>query len=281
MEDSIWKKLDAADPELTRSERRIAACLREDSDTVQYLSITALSGRCDVSEATISRFCRKLGFDSYNEMKIAIAQSNASPEYSEDVSLTPDSCADDIVSLCRSAFEASIAETARGIDESSIEAAVDMIEKARCVYCYGQGASMLMAEEICSRFMTVRPGFYTGGDSHVQLLRAANMTENDLILFVSYSGSTRDMTETLAAAKRRGARILLITHYPDSIGARQADHVLLCGQKETFLESGSIPVKVSILFLADVLVLRYISRHPTETEEYRKRSSLAMDIKYI
>ena len=46
------------------------------AEDAQYLSISSLAKACGVAEATIFRFCRSLGFDGYNEMKIALAKAN-------------------------------------------------------------------------------------------------------------------------------------------------------------------------------------------------------------
>ena len=75
------------------------------------------------------------------------------------------------------------------------------------------------------------------------------------MLFVSYSGATRDMLETLRTARAAGAKIILLTHYEDSPGAKLADVVLLCGAQESPLDSGNIPIKVALLYVAEVLVL--------------------------
>ena len=76
------------------------------------------------------------------------------------------------------------------------------------------------------------------------------MNEADVVLFVSYSGATRDMMETLRTAKAVGAKIILLTHYEDSPGALLADVVLLCGAQESPLDSGSIPIKAAFLYVA-------------------------------
>ena len=78
-----------------------------------------------------------------------------------------------------------------------------------------------------------------------------------MILFVSYSGATRDMMDTLSIARNTGAKIILITHYADAPGTALADVVLLCGALEAPLDGGSIPIKVAELFVAEALILRY------------------------
>ena len=124
------------------------------------------------------------------------------------------------------------------------------MQEARQVFCLGQGGSMLLANDICARFASLSTKFRTAGDSHLQLLTASLMNEADVVLFVSYSGATRDMMETLRTAKAAGAKIILLTHYEDSPGALLADVVLLCGAQESPLDSGSIPIKAAFLYVA-------------------------------
>ena len=77
------------------------------------------------------------------------------------------------------------------------------------------------------------------------------------MLFVSYSGATRDTLETLRAAKGGGRK----DHSASPIGedARRKSWRIscCCGAQESPLDSGNIPVKVALLYVAEVLVLRY------------------------
>ena len=111
--------------------------------------------------------------------------------------------------------------------------------------------------------------------------QVALMTPEDVVLFVSYSGATRDMLETLRAAKAAGAKIILLTHYEDSPGAKLADIVLLCGAQESPLDSGNIPVKVALLYVAEVLVLRYTMDDPENANAAQDRTSEALAVKML
>ena len=145
----------------------------------------------------------------------------------------------------------------------------------------GQGGSMAAAKEICARFACITNKFRATADSHMQVMAASLMTEQDVVLFVSYSGATRDLMETLRTAKANGAKIILITHYEDSPGAKLADIVLLCGAQESPLDSGSIPIKVAVLYVGEVLLLRYMLDDPEHTNEAQDRTSEAVAIKLI
>ena len=63
-----------------------------------------------------------------------------------------------------------------------------------------------------ARFSCITNKFRTTADSHMQVMAASLMTEQDVVLFVSYSGATRDLIETLRTAKANGAKVILITH---------------------------------------------------------------------
>ena len=140
---------------------------------------------------------------------------------------------------------------------------------------------MLIANDICARFACISTKFRTAGDSHLQLVTASLMTPEDVVLFVSYSGATRDLMETLRTAKANGAKVILITHYEDSPGAKLADLVLLCGAQESPLDSGSIPIKVAVLYVAEVLVLRYILDDKPGSTEAQERTTEALAVKLL
>ena len=167
------------------------------------------------------------------------------------------------------------------LSTEAVDEAVHLMQEARQVFCLGQGGSMLLANDICARFASLSTKFRTAGDSHLQLLTASLMNEADVVLFVSYSGATRDMMETLRTAKAAGAKIILLTHYEDSPGALLADVVLLCGAQESPLDSGSIPIKAAFLYVGEVLVLRYMLDDPAHSNTAQGLTSEAMTVKML
>ena len=78
-----------------------------------------------------------------------------------------------------------------------------------------------------------------------------------------------------------GAKIILLTHYEDSPGAKLADVVLLCGAQESPLDSGNIPIKVALLYVAEVLVLRYTMDDPQNVMDAQDRTSEALAAKML
>ena len=153
-------------------------------------------------------------------MRIALAQANATASLINQQEPEPGTTTDKLCEHASALFITAINGTQSALSPDAVDKAVDLLRAARQVFCLGQGGSMLLANDICARFSSLSNKFRTAGDSHLQLLSASLMTPEDVVLFVSYSGATRDMMETLRTAKASGAKIVLLTHYEDSPGPR-------------------------------------------------------------
>ena len=278
---NFWELLQQRQGQLTRSGHAVADYLLQHADEAQYLSISSLARECNVAEATVFRFCRALGFDGYHEMRIALAQANATGTMSSQRELQPGASTETLFEHASARLFTAINGTQNALSAEAVDEAARMLREAKQVFCFGQGGSMLLANDICARFASLSTKFRTSGDSHLQLLTASLMNEADVVLFVSYSGAPRDMMETLRTAKAAGAKIILLTHYEDSPGASLADVVLRCGAQESPLDSGSIPIKVAVLYVGEVLVLRYILDSPEQANTAQELTSEVLTLKML
>ena len=281
MSTNFWELLQQHQGDLTRSGRTVAEYLVQHAAEAQYLSISSLARECNVAEATVFRFCRSLGFEGYHEMRIALAQANATGAMVNQRELDPEASTATLCEHASGLFMTAINGTQNALSPEAVDRAAKMLHEAQQVFCLGQGGSMLLANDLCARFAGISNKFRTAGDSHLQIMAAGLMTKADVVLFISYSGATRDMLETLRAAKTSGAKIILITHYEDSPGAKLADVVLLCGAQENPLDSGSIPIKVAVLYVGEVLLLRYILSDSEAAGEAQERTTEALAVKML
>ena len=259
---------------LTRSGRKLADYIFSNTPEAQYLSISALAENSGVSEASITRFCHNLGLSGYNDLKLALAKAAfvtdmGDPSDSPDTITSKDTLGS-IFHKLHTSNMLSLNETLELLDEDEISKAVDLISAADRVFCFGHGGSMVMAMEAWARFSTATSRFVHIADSHMQAMAIALATEKDVILFFSYSGSTKDMEDVMSIAKSRHVSIILVTHFPKSRAADFADVILLCGYNESPLQSGSVAAKLGQLFLIDCLFYVFCKRNP---EFYAKARS--------
>ncbi len=266
MAENILEKITTQYHSLTRSGQRLADYILANAHDAQYMSISGLADNSGVSEASITRFCRSLGLSGYNSLKLALAKTDYVTDLGES-SHTPDTITskDSYSSIFHKLYEANILslnETMELLNEKDISKAVDLISDAERVFCLGHGGSMVMAMEAWARFSTATSRFVHIEDSHMQVMQLALATERDVILFFSYSGSTKDMEDIMQIAKERHISVILVTHFPNSRAAGYADVVLLCGYNESPLQSGSVAAKLGQLFIIECLFYVFCKRNP-------------------
>lgn len=269
IQDNIFAGISNGYYHFTVSEKKVADYVLAHKTSVQYMSISELAEECGVADATISRFCRRLKVAGYNAFKLAIAKATA--EENRDVSVPADNepeeirQADSVAELSRklcSAHTAAINQSLALVQPDCIELAADLMYKAERVYFMGQGGSMYMSMVAAHQFSTVSPRFFAVQDSHIQASTVALLSPGDVVVFFSYSGSTKELMENMHLARDRRVKVILITRFSKSPGAAMADVVLQCGSDEGPLQLGSMPAKMAQLFVVDVLFHEFCRRDP-------------------
>src|SRR4029079_12470646 len=71
----IFSTLQEEKPRLSPSETRIADILLNDFEFAVNASIIELAEKADVSPPTVTRFCRRLGCESFSDFKVQLART--------------------------------------------------------------------------------------------------------------------------------------------------------------------------------------------------------------
>lgn len=255
---------------LTRSETKVADYILRHKQQVPLQSISELAAACNVSEATISRFCHSVGCASFNEFKLAVVQAiSGSDVVGMDTDLystvlPTDSLEQKCRKLCNVSTEA-LQQTLHELEVDKIADAVKLLNSARGVYCFGQGNSSIVAEDAWGRFSCVSPKFHYISNANLQATTARLLGKDDVVLYFSFSGSVRELTEMGQILEKTEAKLILVTRFPNSPGAAYADLLLICGANEAPQQQGSIAAKIGQLFIVDVLFHEYCAQNRIAT----------------
>jgi DNA-binding MurR/RpiR family transcriptional regulator len=237
---------------LSLSERKIADYLLQRPTEAIYLSITDVADRAAVGEATVSRFCRKLGFRGFQELKVLLAQEVVPAAMS---TVGPHGDGNLVTATRQTAQHALrvIEDTARLLDQQELERAITLLTAAHKIDFYGLGTSGITALDAQHKFLALGKLCNAYVDPHVQVMSAALLTRGDVAVAFSHSGSTKDAVTSLQAAKDRGASTICITSAARSPITRAADVVLLAATREMTV-ARSLCAKITHLFLVELLV---------------------------
>ena len=147
---SVLEKISGDYYALTSSEKKAADYVLAHLNDTQFMSISELAEASGVAEATISRFCRHLGYKGYNAFKLAIANTYAQRrQFDNPLSgeIVSEDSVEDISRKLFAAHSEAMSQTMETLSPDAVCRAADLLESADKVLCMGQGGSMLMANE--------------------------------------------------------------------------------------------------------------------------------------
>lgn len=265
--------------QLTKTEKKIADYVRKNANQVLFMSITELADACKVADASVYRFCRTIGVKGYQEFKMKLSLSMATAEDGAQKEAqnpeNPDSAQrmlDDILESQISALK----ETHLLLKWEEIERIVGMMEKAKNIYFFGIGDSLLTAMEARNKFLRITKKVHCVDDPHMQAMIASMAEQEDLVFLISYSGATKDIVYVADILSGVGAKVVAITRFLKSPLTSHVDGVLLCGSNEGPLEGGSLGAKLSQLYIIDILFKEYYRRNLGISMENNQKTSKAV-----
>lgn len=243
---------------LTKSEKKVADYIRKVEKEIIYQSIQEVTKSVGVGDATIIRFCKKIGFKGFQDLKLQIAM--------EDLSEQPSSI-ESYIDKIQSNFDQVINKTISLLDKKALDKAISIIEKSNRIFIFGIGASGLAAQEAQVSFLRVGKSAKAIVDSHFQAMEAATFSEKDVVIVLSLSGRTKDIYESAMIAKNNNSNIIVITNFALSPIAQLADIVLNTVTGESVVDGGSLSAKVSQLLIIDTLTTGYALRNKERSKE--------------
>ncbi len=238
---------------LTPALARIAAYVHAHPEDVMYQTVTELGDRSGASEASVIRLCRDLGFNSYSEFKMALAIEVTQAKPGQERTNGGVTDAEDPAAAIAAQGVAALVDTEKLQDRDLMERAVNALSKARRIEVFGVGASAIVAEYVAYKFIRLGLSAYAHGDPHLAAMMAAKMSDTDVAIGVSSSGSTIDTVRAARLATTSGAQVIAITNRKRSPLSKVADMVLVAAAPETPLTGGAFASKVGQLFLVEVL----------------------------
>jgi 6-phospho 3-hexuloisomerase len=176
-----------------------------------------------------------------------------------------------------------VEDVAEGLGEEEVEALIDAILSSKKVFVYGAGRSGLVAKAFAMRLMHLGINVYVVGE-----IITPAIEREDLLLTISGSGETTSVVNAAKIAKNVGAKVALITTYPNSSLGRLADIVVvvkgrtkLRGEKDFVMRQikgehyplaplGTL-FEIAVLIFLDALIVELMVRLGKTEDEMRTR----------
>jgi DNA-binding MurR/RpiR family transcriptional regulator len=264
-ESSPLVKIRSLLPGLARAEQRVAKVVLENPGTVAHRSITEVAEQAGTSETTVTRFCKAIGVGGYPELRLALAadtaRSQARANHDMGGDIGPGDDLKQVVGKVAFADARAVEETAEQLDVESLGKVVQAVAGARRVDVYGFGASAFVAFDLQQKLHRIGLTCFAWNDTHIALTSAAVLTDADVAVGISHTGSTAETVEALRVARETGATTVALTNFPRSPITEVADHVLTTAARETTFRSGAMASRIAQLTVIDCLFIGVAQHH--------------------
>ncbi len=263
---NFQRRLERCFPDLTKSEQRIASYLLANSDAAAFLTAAELAQRIEVSEATVVRFARAVGYDGFPELRRCLQDLYR-------VKVTPASRLQRALADLRGgqghifakivAMEVEyLTEALHTVDPATFDLAANILLNGRTIYVFSTGPSRILvdlAELRLRRFGVPTVAITESGRDALDKLLL--LRPDDAVLAAGFHRITGELVAVLDQARSRGCRSVFITDTLGSVFRDQVDVVLAArrGPVSTF---HSLTVPMAIL---NALILAVAMARPAES----------------
>lgn len=235
---------------LTKSEKRIANFLRKNQEESAFLSAGEIAKRLDLSEATLVRFARTLGFSSYPAMR-SVLQQNFRQRVTHSTRLrgrlNEMREGGDIFERTTATEIDFLTQALESIDRQAMKKAVDMMRAHQRIFVFGLGPSISLVDlmEIrLHRFGKHVIPLKTAGRELLEPLLLLN--QNDLLFVICFFDQNPALKLVLDYGKKIGCPVIMLTDTLDVLLGESAD-VILAARRGPVGEFHSLVVPMTVI----------------------------------
>ena len=237
----------------TKSDEKILEFMESHTDEFLFMSIGEVAKRLEVSEATISRAARHLGYRDFKEMKNEIIEQKTGKGAAGKIAGTLLKTQGFDIGKWFAMQQECLRNTLENFDQQEFSRAVSQIQSARNIYIHGKNASASSAQLLFFRLRRLGYKVFmvpSGGSEVIEGIVHAG--EGDLVIIFSYSKVSAEGKMILEYAKTAGYITMAFTSRLYAPQEQRADINLYVyrGEKEEFHSMSAPAAMIDALILA-------------------------------
>ncbi|TLQ09001.1 MurR/RpiR family transcriptional regulator [Marinilactibacillus psychrotolerans] len=248
---NIFTRIYSNRSNLTATENEIANYILDNPKETSESTITNLSKKIGVSEASINRFCKKIGFKGFNEFKISVAQDSyyrkmqdkkraaSSIHFSETLSF-------DYTEL--------INITSENINQELLQNLATEIKQAGNIYIVAFAEAHTVAVHLHYQLLMLSIPSMIITDLSLLKIIAHKCDDNDLFFIITESGNSKELNKLIENAKQNMPKLYVLTSYESSNLTKLATNSIIIPNRLSLNDSSLISSYISYIFVTDLIV---------------------------
>ena len=251
--------------DFTANEEDIAKYIIKNFRNIRELDTNIIAAKTYTSNASVTRMCKKIGFNGFQDFKMKMIEEVVSLENQEINFENSDIDKKDsttiIIEKLNKLSISSLQETKLLQEVSMIDSVVDLITEKEVIDFYGIGASHIVCLDAQYKFMRAGKIVNTFEGSDLQHVQAVNSNLKHLAILISYSGLTKEILDIAEILQEKEIETVSITGYGNNKLVKKCKYNLYVTSREALIRSAAIYSRISMLNLIDVLYFVYSNKN--------------------
>lgn len=222
-----------------------------ESEDVLNITVNEILTNCGVTSPTPTRLAKKINLSGFKELKVKLdIQNNAEANSKRR-----------LLSSGLNKYKEEIFNTFNNIydelDEKQLNQISDKMMGARKIICISEGTHNNYLTEFCLKLKRIGIEAECPIEEHEKYITLENVKDNDLLIFVSLSGTTKSTINGLKhVLKSNCEKIMITANY--NFGMLDITNIVFINTNETIRQIGNINTRLAIISVLDILYLNII-----------------------
>ncbi|WP_457337690.1 glucokinase [Rhizobacter sp. P5_C2] len=207
----LLERVRASVTTLSPAERRVANFVLDNPRTALNDPIALIAQGAEVSQPTVIRFCRSLGFQGLADFKLKLGSGLTG---TLPVQRTQVRRQDGTADLCAKVLDntiSAIVQFREALNVDAVDRAISLLREARRVEFYAMGNSAIVALDAQHKLFRFRISSVAHTDPSMHSMAAELLGPSDVAVFISSSGQPPELSRAAGLALDRGAKVIAIT----------------------------------------------------------------------
>lgn len=261
------------------NEKNIADYILENPRRLINLTISQVAEELNLSDATIFRFCKKINLKGFQDLKITLAtQANEIINNYNNGQVDEDDDENTIINKVFTNNITAIKDTLSSIDSKKFQLATRAILDAEQILFLGSGGSGVVANDAHHKFLRTGLKVFSYTDYHLQLMAVSQLTEKDLVIVISHTGSNLNIMNLVDLARENKVKTIGITSFSKSPINSKVDISLNSISQETQYQFEAFASRIAHLSIIDALYISVMMKRQDQTNTSIKKMRDAISI---
>lgn len=247
-------------------ESRIARYVLEREEALKEDSVRQIASRLYVAPSSVVRFCRKLGYEGFNDFKEEYLKeirylSSHFQAIDSNFPFEPSDREMAVANKLAVLYAEIIKDCQTLLEPDRLKQAVQMISQAREIYICTAGAQVGLTEVFRDKMMKIGKLVHICDHTDEAYYQACYCDPNSCFIIISYTGETSRGVVVSRKARERQIPVLAITSYGNNFLSSCSDCCIYVSTREKLIKNlGSFGINVSVMYLLDVIYANYFNK---------------------